>query len=77
MVLSEFCSWAEKVAVPADHVYKMPAGMTFHEAAAIPMNYTLAYIMLFEIGNLQAGNSVLVHSVGGGVVSTYLNILRL
>ncbi|XP_014664213.1 PREDICTED: LOW QUALITY PROTEIN: synaptic vesicle membrane protein VAT-1 homolog-like [Priapulus caudatus] len=67
MALSEFCAWAELVAVPAKHVYKMAAGMTFHEAAAIPLNYAVAYIMLFEIGNLRAGKSVLVHSVGGGV----------
>lgn len=43
--------------------------MTFPEAAAFPMNFVAAYMMLFEVANLHEGMSVLVHSAGGGVVS--------
>ena len=54
--------------MPAQTVYKMPSGMNFPDGAALFMNYVTAYILLFEIGHLRPGQSVLVHSAGGGVV---------
>ena len=67
--LSESRAWAELVAVPSKYVYKIPAKMSFEDAAAITMNYVVAYALLFEIGNIKSDQTVLVHSVGGGVVS--------
>ncbi|CAH1778836.1 unnamed protein product [Owenia fusiformis] len=63
----DYNAWAETVSVPAKHVYKMPTGMSFQDGAALPMNYLTAYIILFELGGLRKGQSLLVHSVGGGV----------
>lgn len=65
-------AWAELVCIPAQFVYHMPSGMSFQDGAALLMNYLTAHLLLFEIGNLRNGQSVLVHSVGGGVVSTAL-----
>ena len=65
-------AWAEFVCIPAQFVYHMPSGMSFQDGAALLMNYLTAHLLLFEIGNLRNGQSVLVHSVGGGVVSTLL-----
>lgn len=67
--LPEYKAWAELVAVPAKYVFKLPNGLSPQDAAAITMTYTVAYILLFEIGGLSNGKSVLVHSAGGGVVS--------
>lgn len=67
--LPEYKAWAELVAVPAKYVFKLPQGLSPLDAAAITMTYTVAYILLFELGGLTKGKSVLVHSVGGGVVS--------
>lgn len=67
--LPEYKAWAELVAVPAKYVFKLPNGLSPQDAAAITMTYTVAYILLFEIGGLTQGKSVLVHSAGGGVVS--------
>ena len=64
-------AWAELVAMPAQYVYKIPANMSFQDGAALFMNYVTAYMLLFDIGGLRAGQNVLVHSVGGGVVSTW------
>lgn len=66
-------AWAEVVCTPAEFVYKMPDEMTFAEAAAFTVNFVAAYMMLFEVANLREGMSVLVHSAGGGVVSTSLS----
>ncbi|KAK7584048.1 hypothetical protein V9T40_005011 [Parthenolecanium corni] len=65
--LSEYKAWAELVLVPAKYVFAIPSDMKYEDAAAIIMNYIVAYILLFELGNLTAGKSVLFHSAGGGV----------
>jgi NADPH:quinone reductase-like Zn-dependent oxidoreductase len=51
-------------------VHHIPAELSYLDAAAISMNYLVAYILLFELGGLAPGKSVLVHSAGGGVVSS-------
>ncbi|ERL92743.1 hypothetical protein D910_10052 [Dendroctonus ponderosae] len=68
VALPEYRAWAELVAVPSKYVYKLPKGLSYLDAVTITMNYTVAYILLFEIGALTQGKSVLVHSVGGGVL---------
>jgi NADPH:quinone reductase-like Zn-dependent oxidoreductase len=67
VALPEYRAWAELVAVPARYVYHIPADLSYLDAAAIAMNYLVAYILLFELGGLAPGKSVLVHSAGGGV----------
>lgn len=47
--------------------------MSYLDAAAITMNYTVAYMLLFELANLTPGKSLLLHSAGGGVVSFSFN----
>uniref|UniRef100_A0ACB8E9C8 Type I Polyketide synthase n=1 Tax=Sphaerodactylus townsendi TaxID=933632 RepID=A0ACB8E9C8_9SAUR len=69
MAFVNYNAWAEVVCTPLEFVYKIPDDMSFSEAAAFPMNFVTAYMMLFEVANLREGMSVLVHSVGGGVVS--------
>jgi NADPH:quinone reductase-like Zn-dependent oxidoreductase len=70
VALPEYRAWAELVAVPSRYVYPIPGDLSYLDAAAIAMNYLVAYILLFELGGLAPGKSVLVHSAGGGVVST-------
>uniref|UniRef100_A0A8C9LAG8 Vesicle amine transport 1 like n=1 Tax=Pavo cristatus TaxID=9049 RepID=A0A8C9LAG8_PAVCR len=67
MAFVNYNAWAEVVCTPAEFVYKIPDDMSFSEAAAFPMNFVTAYMMLFEVANLREGMSVLVHSAGGGV----------
>lgn len=69
MAFVNYNAWAEVVCTPVEFVYKIPEDMSFAEAAAFPMNFVTAYMMLFEVANLREGMSVLVHSAGGGVVS--------
>lgn len=68
VALPDHRAWAELVAVPASSVFALPSGMSYLDAAAITMNYTVAYILLFELACLTPGKSVLLHSAGGGVV---------
>jgi len=63
--MKQFGLWCEFASVPADHCELIPEGMTYEEAAAIPVNYITAYHMLFCLGGLQKGQSVLVHMAAG------------
>ncbi|XP_030630135.1 synaptic vesicle membrane protein VAT-1 homolog [Chanos chanos] len=67
LVLGRCGLWQEVVVVQADHTFPMPEGMSYEEAAALPINYITAYMMLFELGNLRPNQSVLVHMAAGGV----------
>jgi len=65
--LTQFNAYAEWVAAPAGRVFRLPAGMPFDDAAAIPVNYLTAYHSMFAMGNLQAGDRILIHGAAGGV----------
>ncbi|XP_015245978.1 PREDICTED: synaptic vesicle membrane protein VAT-1 homolog [Cyprinodon variegatus] len=59
--------WQEVAVVPANRTFPIPEAMSFEEAAALPINYMTAYMMLFEMANLRPGKSVLIHMAAGGV----------
>lgn len=59
---------AEYVCPSAVGVFAIPDSMSFEDAAALPLNYLTAYQILFDIGHLSEGESVLVQMAGGGVV---------
>lgn len=65
MVLNRFGLWQEVVVAPANHTFLIPEGMSFEQAAALPVNYITAYMMLFDFGNLRPNQSVLVHAAAG------------
>src|ERR1700733_7833252 len=76
MALPHFGAYAEWVAVPMNCVYRIPAGMAFDAAAAFPVNYLTAYHSMFTMGNLQAGNRVLIHGAAGGVGIAAVQLAR-
>jgi NADPH:quinone reductase-like Zn-dependent oxidoreductase len=65
--LPKYGAWSEYLIINTNYVYKMPENMTFKDAAALSYNYLTAYILLFELGGVKSGQSVLFHSAGGGV----------
>ena len=73
VAITDHSSWAEIVATPAHFVYKLPIGMSHQDAASLLVNYLTAYLLMFDVGCLKSGQSVLVHSAGGGVVSKLSN----
>ncbi|KAK6623960.1 hypothetical protein RUM44_010816 [Polyplax serrata] len=75
VALPEYRAWAEVVAVPAKYVYKIPDEMSFNDAVAMTLNYTVAYILVFELGNIASGKKVLLHSAGGSVMNFYCLML--
>lgn len=48
-------------------ITKLPAGMSFEDAAAIPEAFITAYDAMVLQGGLHEGDTLLVHAVGSGV----------
>jgi NADPH:quinone reductase-like Zn-dependent oxidoreductase len=74
--MTRFGGQADIVCVAADSIVPTPDKMTFEEAAAIPVNYLTAYHMLFHVGGLRKGSSVLVHMAAGGVGIAALQLCK-
>jgi NADPH:quinone reductase-like Zn-dependent oxidoreductase len=64
-----FCrgAFAEYACAAADMVVPKPAGLTFEQAAAVPVAATTALRGIREVGGVTAGQRVLVTGAGGGV----------
>ncbi|UFH57790.1 NADP-dependent oxidoreductase [Spirosoma sp. KNUC1025] len=60
-------SYAEYVAAKASQFALKPESLSFNEAAAVPLTALVAWAGLFELGNLQAGQRVLIQGASGGV----------
>jgi NADPH:quinone reductase-like Zn-dependent oxidoreductase len=58
---------AELVPAPERTVARKPAGLSFEEAAAVPLAGLTAYQSLVEALDVGAGERVLVHAAAGGV----------
>lgn len=58
---------AEEVNAAASACRVMPEGLSFAKAAAYPVAYLTAYVALVKRGNLQPGETLLVHGSSGGV----------
>src|SRR6202166_4088178 len=58
---------AEYCAVAAHQLVAMPAGVSFEEAASLPVAYGTAHRMLITHGTVKAGERVLILGASGGV----------
>lgn len=67
VALPEWRAWSELVVVPAKNVFAIPEGLNYVDAAALATNYIVAYVLLFELGAVKPGSSLILHSAGGGV----------
>ena len=64
-----FCrgAFAEYACAAADMVVPKPASLTFEQAAAVPIAATTALRGIRDVGEVKAGQQVLVIGAGGGV----------
>ena len=57
----------EYIAVDARQLIEIPDGVTFKEAAALPIAYGTSHRMLFTRGGLEKGEKILILGASGGV----------
>ena len=67
LALTTFGGYSEMVVARTAQVFRLPENLPFDKAAAIPVNYLTAWLMLIHLGNVQEGDRVLVHAAAGGV----------
>lgn len=69
--------YAELVAAPAVNVIPKPPGLSWEEAAALPLVTVTAWHMLVTRAAVQPGEDVLIHAAGSGVGSIGIQIAKL
>ncbi|MFQ5797280.1 MAG: zinc-binding dehydrogenase [Bacteroidota bacterium] len=75
--MKEHGTYAEFVKVPASNVLPIPEGLSFEEAAAVPLVFLTAWHMLVGLAKVQTGECVLVHGAGSGVGSAAIQIAKM
>ena len=58
---------AEYISMPSVNLLRMPDGLSFEDAAALPIAYGTAYRMMVERAKVKAGERVLILGATGGV----------
>lgn len=76
LAFTRFKGQAEQVVVQPSQVFEKPEQLSFVEAAALPVNYITAHILIQVMGSLQSYESILIHNVGGGVGIAALDIAQ-
>jgi len=65
-ILNHMGGFAEYVCVPEKDLARMPSGMTYEEAAALPQAGAIALQGIQDKGHVQPGTKVLINGAGGG-----------
>jgi alcohol dehydrogenase len=68
---------AEYCAVPTHHLVRMPEGVSFAEAACLPVAYGTAIRMMFAIGEIQPKDKILILGASGGVGTASLLLSKI
>jgi len=68
--------YAEQCLMDAGMAIPVPAGWSWVEAAAVPEAFFTADTTLFELGELEAGQSVLIHAAASGVGTACIQLAR-
>ena len=69
-------AYAEQIVVHGRTVTKIPASMSFTDAAAVPEAFITAWDAAVTQAGLRAGETVLIHAVGSGVGTAAVQIAR-
>ena len=74
--LTRFGGYSDVVCVDEIQVFARPPDLSAPQAACLPVNYLTAYLLVEAMGSLHAGETVLVHSAGGGVGIAAIQLAR-
>lgn len=69
-------AYAEYVVVPAERVTPLPDRVPLDAALAYPVNLRTAWFLVYPWGNVEPGQTVLVHSAAGGVGRLAVQIMK-
>ncbi len=76
VAMTRFGGYSDVVCAPHQTVRPLPGSVDFAGGASVPVNYLTAWLMLVRLGNVRAGERVLVHACAGGVGLAAVQICR-
>lgn len=68
--------YAEYALIPARMAMKIPQGLSFMEAAAVPEVFLTAFQALIWLGGLEEGHTALIHAGGSGVGTAAIQLAK-
>ena len=68
--------YAEKAAVPADMLMRLPDAWSFAQGTAVPEVWFTAFVNLFLEGDLKSGETVLIHAGASGVGTAAIQLAK-
>ena len=68
--------YAEYVTATTSEVSLKPSNLDFDNAAAVPVGALTAWQAMFDLANLQSGQTILIHAASGGVGSLAVQIAK-
>ena len=74
--LKDVGAWAEQVAVPTEYLAELPKGVSFEQAATLPVA-GLTALRALEIGGYVVGKRVLITGASGGVGRFAIQLAKL
>lgn len=77
MAMTGHGAMAEEAIAPAASVFRIPASMSFEQAAGFPVIYGTVYYALVDRGRLAPGETLLVHGAAGGVGTVAVELGKL
>ncbi|AKG34330.1 NADP-dependent oxidoreductase [Paenibacillus durus] len=69
-------TYADEIVIPASLVAPMPQGLTYAEAASLPLVGLTVWQALVEAGNVQPGDKVLILAGSGGIGSMAIQVAK-
>jgi len=69
-------AYAEFAVAYAGHLMRIPASMSFEEAACVCESSITAFLNVFMIGGLKDGNTAILHGGGGGVNTAAIQLCK-
>jgi NADPH:quinone reductase-like Zn-dependent oxidoreductase len=76
VAFTNFEGYAEQALVKHEHLLRLSDDVSLDAAAAMPVTYLTAFHMLVHLGNIQTGETVLVHHAAGGVGTAAAQIAK-
>lgn len=77
VAMTKFGGYSSIINIKSSRVFVLESADHLKDAAAIPVNYLTAYMMMVVQASLKKGEWLLVHGVGGGVGIAALQIAKI
>jgi synaptic vesicle membrane protein VAT-1 len=62
-----FGCYQEEISINENYIYKIPSSLNLKTASSVLVNFLTAYYLLYNLGNIQKEEKILIRNIAGGV----------